>query len=199
MQPREPAKSKTEVLQTIAEIAAQPPETYEQSEPYVGTEVLRRPRAKYVLTTNEGPPSRFICWHNEYAASSGHPGFVEGSAPGGLAYLVPHTANQAGSIVGGNGFWKAPDSGPTDGLAAPDSEEAKRKGVERRVLQLAERGCWHANVDTSGENIRPCSAGASISPGKRMGIWKWRIECMNYTVHYAPWAWEDERKILASF
>ncbi|RYP06593.1 hypothetical protein DL765_009429 [Monosporascus sp. GIB2] len=187
MQPREPAKSKTEMLQTIAEIAAQPPEMCEQSElcklldfnggvihlkrlplkppedfsdflvamagkgehawtPHVdvGMEALRRPRAKR-------PPSHFICWHNEYAVSSGHHEHLvlfcmvlrEGR-PDPRARL---------EVVGGNGFYKASAFGPTHGLAAPDSEEAKRKGVERRVLQLAGHGGWHTSIGKSGESI----------------------------------------------
>ncbi|KAI1324627.1 hypothetical protein F5Y16DRAFT_423800 [Xylariaceae sp. FL0255] len=42
----------------------------------VGMEVLRRPRAKHVLTANEGPPSHFIGWHNEYAVSPVHPSYL---------------------------------------------------------------------------------------------------------------------------
>ncbi|KAF2753578.1 Clavaminate synthase-like protein [Pseudovirgaria hyperparasitica] len=43
---------------------------------HVGMEVLRRPLAKNVMTTNEGPPSHFIGWHNEYAVSPVHPGYL---------------------------------------------------------------------------------------------------------------------------
>ncbi|RMZ76917.1 hypothetical protein DV738_g4727, partial [Chaetothyriales sp. CBS 135597] len=43
---------------------------------HVGMEVLRRPQAKNVLTANEGPPSHFIGWHNEYAVSPVHPAYL---------------------------------------------------------------------------------------------------------------------------
>jgi hypothetical protein len=43
---------------------------------HVGMEVLRRPQAKNVLTANEGPPSHFIGWHNEYAVSPAHPHYL---------------------------------------------------------------------------------------------------------------------------
>ncbi|KAG5950173.1 hypothetical protein E4U53_005411, partial [Claviceps sorghi] len=230
LQPREPAKSKDEVLREIGRVAAQPTDADEQSQlrrlldanggvvhfkglplktpedfsdflvamagkgehawkPHVdvGMEVLRRPRAKHVLTTNEGPPSHFIGWHNEYAVSPVHPGylilfcevppqhggetsivsslalydrlkkeapgFVEGCASKGLVYQIPHTATQVGGIVGGNGLYKASAFGPTDGSLPPASEEAKRKGVEARLLQLAERGGWHAGIDKADERL----------------------------------------------
>lgn len=43
---------------------------------HTGMEVLRRPQAKNVLTANEGPPSHFIGWHNEYAVSPVHPHYL---------------------------------------------------------------------------------------------------------------------------
>ncbi|CAL8574444.1 hypothetical protein XPA_000404 [Xanthoria parietina] len=43
---------------------------------HIGMEVLRRPQARNVLTTNEGPPSHFIGWHNEYAVSPAHPTYL---------------------------------------------------------------------------------------------------------------------------
>ncbi|KAF4629854.1 hypothetical protein G7Y89_g8289 [Cudoniella acicularis] len=43
---------------------------------HVGMEVLRRPQANNVLTANEGPPSHFIGWHNEYAVSPVHPHYL---------------------------------------------------------------------------------------------------------------------------
>ncbi|KAG6009340.1 hypothetical protein E4U21_002648 [Claviceps maximensis] len=153
----------------------------------VGMEVLRRPRAKHVLTTNEGPPSHFIGWHNEYAVSPVHPGylilfcevppehggetsivssmalfdrlkkevpgFVRGCAAKGLVYQIPHTATQVGGIVGGNGLYKSSAFGPTDGSLPPSSEEAKRSGVEARLVELAERGGWHAGIDKSDERL----------------------------------------------
>ncbi|KAF2184931.1 Clavaminate synthase-like protein [Zopfia rhizophila CBS 207.26] len=43
---------------------------------HTGMEVLRRPQALNVLTANEGPPSHFIGWHNEYAVSPVHPHYL---------------------------------------------------------------------------------------------------------------------------
>lgn len=43
---------------------------------HTGMEVLRRPQARNVLTANEGPPSHFIGWHNEYAVSPVHPHYL---------------------------------------------------------------------------------------------------------------------------
>ncbi|KAM3539827.1 hypothetical protein ARSEF1564_007268 [Beauveria bassiana] len=178
----------------------------------VGMEVLRRPRAKHVLTTNEGPPSHFIGWHNEYAVSPFHPGylvlfcevppgkggetsvcsslalfdrlkkevpgFVEGCASKGLVYLIPHTATQVGGIVGGNGLYKASAFGPTDGSAPPDSETEKRKGVERRIIELAERGGWHAGIDQKDE---------SIPVWQRRGFnWTWQDNGDLEVVHRVP-------------
>lgn len=71
-----------------------------------------------------------------------HPGFIEGCRDKGLVYHIPHTATQVGGIVGGNGLYKASAFGPKDGSAPPDSEEEKRAGVEKRVVELAERGGW---------------------------------------------------------
>ncbi|KAG6004105.1 hypothetical protein E4U54_000588 [Claviceps lovelessii] len=266
LQPREQAKSKDEVLQEIARIAAQPTDTDEQSplrklldanggvvhfkglplntpedfsdflvamagkgehawKPHVdvGMEVLRRPRAKHVLTTNEqndvlltqsarGPPSHFIGWHNEYAVSPVHPGylilfcevapqhggetsivsslalfdrlkkevpaFVQGCASKGLVYQIPHTATQVGGIVGGNGLYKASAFGPTDGSLPPAAEEAKRKGVEARLVSLAERGGWHAGIDKSDE---------SLPAWQRRGFdWTWQENGDLEVVHRVP-------------
>lgn len=43
---------------------------------HMGMEVLRRPQSNNVLTANEGPPSHFIGWHNEYAVSPVHPHYL---------------------------------------------------------------------------------------------------------------------------
>ncbi|TRX89232.1 hypothetical protein FHL15_009930 [Xylaria flabelliformis] len=178
----------------------------------IGMEVLRRPRAKHVLTTNEGPPSHFIGWHNEYAVSPVHPGylilfcevppekgghtsvvsslalfdrlkgevpgFVEGCASKGLVYQIPHTATQVGGIVGGNGLYKASAFGPTDGSAPPDTEEEKRKGVERRIIELAERGGWHADIDKKD---------TTIPVWQRRGFdWTWQENGDLEVVHRVP-------------
>ncbi|RYP52723.1 hypothetical protein DL768_002152 [Monosporascus sp. mg162] len=147
-------KFRAELLESFPELAAQPTGTSKQSE------LLRSPpwEESGVVTNlenNKGLPSHFIGWHNEYAVSPVHPGylvlfyevpperwcqtsvvrsltlynqlkkdvpgFAKGYASEGLAYQIPHTANHVGGIVGRNGLCKAP----------PDSEQAKRKGVER--------------------------------------------------------------------
>ncbi|PPJ52314.1 hypothetical protein CBER1_09246 [Cercospora berteroae] len=58
-----------------------------------GSEVLRKPLAKHVMTANEGPPSHYIGWHNEYSMSPAHPAYVvlycqEAPASGGETSLV---------------------------------------------------------------------------------------------------------------
>ena len=68
-------------------------------------------------------------------------------------YQIPHTATQVGGIVGGNGLYKASAFGPKDGSAPPASEEEKRKGVERRIIELAERGGWHPGIDKADPNL----------------------------------------------
>ncbi|KAL8832597.1 MAG: hypothetical protein Q9191_000166 [Dirinaria sp. TL-2023a] len=154
---------------------------------HIGMEVLRRPHARNVLNTNEGPPSHFIGWHNEYAVSPAHPsylilfcqtppgsggetsvvsslalydrlkkevpGFIEGCGSKGLVYQIPHTLGQVGGIVGGNGLYKPSAFGPKDGSSLPTSEEEKRKGVEARIIDLAERGGWHTGIDKSDDNL----------------------------------------------
>ncbi|KAL4782539.1 hypothetical protein BJX76DRAFT_358804 [Aspergillus varians] len=143
---------------------------------HIGMEVLRRPLAKNVMTTNEGPPSHFIGWHNEYAVSPVHPAylvlfcqtppgsggetnivsslavydrlkkaapeFVEKCGSKGLVYQIPHTVNQVGGIVGGNGLYKENAFGPVNGDPSKLTDEEKCKGVEARVLDLARRGGW---------------------------------------------------------
>lgn len=41
-----------------------------------GMQLLRKTHAENVVTTNEGPSSHIIHWHNEYGVSPSHPGFV---------------------------------------------------------------------------------------------------------------------------
>ncbi|PIB02970.1 Clavaminate synthase-like protein [Cercospora beticola] len=58
-----------------------------------GSEVLRKPLAKHVMTANEGPPSHYIGWHNEYSMSPAHPAYVvlycqEAPTSGGETSLV---------------------------------------------------------------------------------------------------------------
>lgn len=154
---------------------------------HTGMEVLRRPQAKNVLTANEGPPSHFIGWHNEYAVSPVHPhylalfckvapgaggetsvcntialydrlkkevpGFVEGCGKKGLVYQIPHTLDQVGGIVGGNGLYKDSAFGPKDGEKMPDTEEGKRAMVEKKILKLAYAGGWHEGIDESDESL----------------------------------------------
>ncbi|KAF1823293.1 Clavaminate synthase-like protein [Dissoconium aciculare CBS 342.82] len=152
---------------------------------HVGMEVLRRPQAKNVLTANEGPPSHFIGWHNEYAVSPVHPhylalycnvkpgaggetsvsnsialydrlkkdapGFVEGCASKGLVYHIPHNAEQVSGIVGGNGLYKDSAFGPKAGEQLPETEEGRRAMVEAKIIDLAERGGWHKNIDLAND------------------------------------------------
>jgi hypothetical protein len=106
------------------------------------------------------------------------PAFVEGCASKGLVYHIPHTASQVGGIVGGNGLYKASAFGPTDGSAPPDTEEEKRKGVEARVIDLAERGGWHANIDKTDE---------SLPVWQRRGFnWTWHENGDLEVVHRVP-------------
>jgi hypothetical protein len=106
------------------------------------------------------------------------PDFVEGCASKGLVYQIPHTAKQVGGIVGGNGLYKASAFGPTDGSAPADTEEERRKAVERRVIELAERGGWHAGIDKSDE---------SIPAWQRRGFsWNWQDNGDLEVTHRVP-------------
>jgi hypothetical protein len=154
---------------------------------HTGMEVLRRPQAENVLTANEGPPSHFIGWHNEYAVSPVHPhylglfckvppgaggetsvcntialydrlkkevpGFVEGCGKKGLVYLIPHSLDQVGGIVGGNGLYKDSAFGPKGGEKMPETEEGKRAMVEKKILKLAHAGGWHKDIDQNDESL----------------------------------------------
>ena len=106
------------------------------------------------------------------------PSFVEGCASKGLVYHIPHTATQVGGIVGGNGLYKASAFGPTDGSVPADNEEEKRKGVEARIVDLAERGGWHAGIDKTDE---------SIPVWQRRGFnWTWQENGDLEVVHRVP-------------
>lgn len=154
---------------------------------HTGMEVLRRPQANNVLTANEGPPSHFIGWHNEYAVSPVHPhylalfchvppaaggetsvcshialydrlrkeapGFVEGCAKKGVVYQIPHNAEQVGGIVGGNGLYKDSAFGPKAGEKMPETEEGKHAMVEKKIIDLAQRGGWHDKIDKANESL----------------------------------------------
>lgn len=100
------------------------------------------------------------------------PDFVEGCASKGLVYQIPHTAKQVGGIVGGNGLYKASAFRPTDGSAPADTEE------ERRIIELAERGGWHAGIDKSDE---------SIPAWQRRGFsWNWQDNGDLEVTHRVP-------------
>ena len=152
-----------------------------------GMEVLRRPQANNVLTANEGPPSHFIGWHNEYAVSPVHPtylglfckvaaqsggetsvcntvalydrlkrevpDFVRGCGEKGLVYQIPHTAEQVGGIVGGNGLYKESAFGPKNGQPMPETEAGKREMVEKGAIELAKAGGWHPDIDKDDESL----------------------------------------------
>ncbi|KAF8534750.1 hypothetical protein BDD12DRAFT_716791, partial [Trichophaea hybrida] len=188
-----------------------------------GMQVLRKPRAKYVVTTNEGPPTHVIMWHNEYTVSPSYPAYViffyltppasggetpivssvalydrlekdvpeflEGCKSKGLSYTISHTASQVDGTVGGNGVYKTSAFGPIDGTSIDSlSEEEKRRGVERRIQDLAEIGGWHeesqndANLpnwqrrgfdwnlrDDGGVDITHRVPGVRMHPTKRKG------------------------------
>jgi hypothetical protein len=106
------------------------------------------------------------------------PGFVEGCANKGVVYQIPHTAQQVGGIVGGNGLYKPSAFGPLDGSTPSDSEEEKRRGVEARILDLVKRGGWHENIDKTDESL----------PGwQRRGFdWTWQDNGDLEVVHRVP-------------
>lgn len=114
------------------------------------------------------------------------PGFVQSCATKGLVYQIPHTATQVGGIVGGNGLYKASAFGPTDGSLPSTSEEAKRKGVEARLTELAERGGWHANIDKSDE---------SLPVWQRRGFdWTWQENGDLEVIHRVPGKIQKKKK-----
>lgn len=81
------------------------------------------------------------------------PGFIEGCGTKGLVYQIPHTLEQVGGIVGGNGLFKASAFGPKNGTKLPETEEGKRKYVEERIVELAKRGGWHEGIDKEDESL----------------------------------------------
>lgn len=106
------------------------------------------------------------------------PDFVEGCAYKGLVYQIPHTATQVGGIVGGNGLYKASAFGPTDGSPPPTTEEGKRQLVESRVVDLAQRGGWHAGIDRTDD---------SLPVWQRRGFdWTWQDNGDLEVVHRVP-------------
>lgn len=70
-----PLKSAEDFSEFMFAIAGSGPHAWVPHE-HTGMEVLRRPQANNVLTANEGPPSHFIGWHNEYAVSPVHPHYL---------------------------------------------------------------------------------------------------------------------------
>jgi len=70
-----PLKTAEDFSDFMFAIAGSGPHAWKPHE-HTGMEVLRRPQALNVLTANEGPPSHFIGWHNEYAVSPVHPHYL---------------------------------------------------------------------------------------------------------------------------
>ncbi|KAF4998418.1 hypothetical protein FDECE_11792 [Fusarium decemcellulare] len=70
-----PLKSAEDFSEFMFALAGSGPHAWTPHE-HTGMEVLRRPQANNVLTANEGPPSHFIGWHNEYAVSPVHPHYL---------------------------------------------------------------------------------------------------------------------------
>ncbi|KAH9882567.1 hypothetical protein J1614_000803 [Plenodomus biglobosus] len=70
-----PLKTAEDFSEFMFALAGSGPHAWKPHE-HMGMEVLRRPQAKNVLTANEGPPSHFIGWHNEYAVSPVHPHYL---------------------------------------------------------------------------------------------------------------------------
>lgn len=181
-----PLKTAEDFSDFMFAIAGSGPHAWTPHE-HMGMEVLRRPQAKNVLTANEGPPSHFIGWHNEYAVSPVHPhylalycnvapgkggetsvcnhialydrlkkdapGFVEGCGKKGLVYQIPHTLDQVGGIVGGNGLYKDSAFGPKSGETLPETDEGRRAMVERKIITLAKSGGWHDEINKADEKL----------------------------------------------
>ncbi|KAK1139081.1 hypothetical protein N8T08_001327 [Aspergillus melleus] len=72
---RLPLKTADDFSDFMFALAGSGPHAWNPHE-HTGMEVLRRPQALNVLTANEGPPSHFIGWHNEYAVSPVHPHYL---------------------------------------------------------------------------------------------------------------------------
>jgi hypothetical protein len=70
-----PLKTADEFSEFMFALAGSGPQAWKPHD-HTGMEVLRRPQANNVLTANEGPPSHFIGWHNEYAVSPVHPHYL---------------------------------------------------------------------------------------------------------------------------
>lgn len=70
-----PLKTAEDFSEFMFALAGAGPHAWKPHE-HTGMEVLRRPQALNVLTANEGPPSHFIGWHNEYAVSPVHPHYL---------------------------------------------------------------------------------------------------------------------------
>lgn len=81
------------------------------------------------------------------------PGFVEGCGAKGLVYQIPHTIEQVGGIVGGNGLYKESAFGARNGEKLPETEEGKRQYVEKRIIELAKKGGWHEKIDKEDEKL----------------------------------------------
>jgi hypothetical protein len=163
------------------------------------------------IVSTRGPPSHFIGWHNEYAVSPVHPGylilfcqtppgsggetnicsslalydrlskevpeFVEKCGKKGLVYHIPHTSNQVGGIVGGNGLYKDNAFGPLRGNVENMTEEQKRQGVEERILDLAKRGGWSEETEDD----------TTLPDWQRRGFdWKWLDNGDLEVVHRVP-------------
>ncbi|RYP41064.1 hypothetical protein DL767_001225 [Monosporascus sp. MG133] len=184
IQQREPAKSKAELLRSFAELAAQP--NRNQQGKRVAMEVLRRLRAKHVLTTNEGLPSHFIRWHNEYAVSPVRPGYLVL-----FCEVLPDLRGQltglVGGIVGGNGLYKASTFGPTHGPAPPGSGR-EEDGTEGIAIPLHFGG-------VEKDEIIP------MEWLEAMDRYQHEVTSgIKTTLLSTPdGPWKDERKILASF
>ena len=83
----------------------------------------------------------------------------------GLSYTIPHAASQVNGSVGGNSVYKPSAFGPVDGTTIAMSEEERRRGVERRIQDLAELGGWRAGA----------ASDLSLPNWQRRGFdWKWR-------------------------
>jgi hypothetical protein len=104
--------------------------------------------------------------------------FLEGCKSKGLSYTISHTASQVDGTVGGNGVYKTSAFGPTDGTSIDSlSEEEKRRGVERRIQDLAEIGGWHEESQND----------ANLPNWQRRGFdWNWRDDGGVDITHRVP-------------
>lgn len=81
------------------------------------------------------------------------PGFLTGCADKGLVYQIPHSLEQVGGIVGGNGLFKESAFGPKNGGKLPDTPEGRRAYVEKRIIELAQKGGWHEYIDKDDDSL----------------------------------------------